>query len=72
MIRALRFHPSAHPAGWGTAELSPQSVGSGLVFQRTYLLGVLIPNLRHSFWLHTVLGMWRLQSTKEYRNDMPF
>ncbi len=44
----------------------PNLLARGLVSQRTYLLGVLIPNLRHSFWLHMVIGIEEVAKRKGY------
>ncbi|MEJ5252674.1 MAG: LacI family DNA-binding transcriptional regulator [Armatimonadota bacterium] len=44
----------------------PNLLARGLVSQRTHLLGVLIPNLRHSFWLHMVIGIEEVAKREGY------
>jgi DNA-binding LacI/PurR family transcriptional regulator len=44
----------------------PNLLARGLVSQRTHLVGVLIPNLRHSFWLHMVIGIEEVAKRKGY------
>lgn len=44
----------------------PNLLARGLVSQRTYLIGVLIPNLRHSFWLHMVIGIEEVAKREGY------
>lgn len=44
----------------------PNLLARGLVSQRTYLVGVLIPNLRHSFWLHMVIGIEEVAKREGY------
>lgn len=44
----------------------PNLLARSLVSQRTYLIGVVIPNLRHSFWLHMVIGIEEIAKREGY------
>jgi DNA-binding LacI/PurR family transcriptional regulator len=47
-------------------QYSPNLAARSLVSRRSHALGIIIPNLRHSFWLDMVLGVERVARSASY------